>query len=87
MLLSGGVVALMIMLVFMSIIIIKSIKMFFNDKIEDEYKKYCDVLLILMGVLVVTTMFLTEIFYQNSFAATMFWIGLGYIVVLTPKEA
>ena len=87
MLLGGGIVAVIIMLIFILIIIIKSIKLFFNDKIEDKYKKYCDILLILMGVLIITTMFLTEIFYQNSFAATMFWIGLGYIVVLTPKEA
>lgn len=87
MLLGGGIVAVIIMLIFMLIIIIKSIKVFFNDKIEDNYKKYCDLLLILMGVLVVTTMFLTEIFYQNSFAATMFWIGLGYITILLPEES
>ena len=37
---------------------------------------------LLIGSLLITAVFLTEIFYQNSFMATVFWIYMGFMVAL-----
>ncbi|MBC5628049.1 O-antigen ligase family protein [Clostridium sp. NSJ-6] len=83
MLLSGGVVALVIMFIFIAIIGVKAISIFFGKyRYNSNYYVYSIISLMVVSLLI-AAMFLTEIFYQNSFIATAYWIFLGYIVVLS----
>lgn len=87
MLLSGGIVSVMIMLTFIAIVAFIAIKkIIFNEKYNKEYYIY-STMAILVGSMLVTTIFLTEIFYQNSFTATIFWIFMGYLVYLNKNES
>ena len=78
MILSGGYVALIIMSVLLLYLSYGAIKVFFKQKIYTI--EFYNTNIISAGVIVLlsTSMFLTEIFYQNSFAATLLWIYLGY---------
>lgn len=86
MLLSGGIVSVIIMMIFISIVGFIAIKkIIFNEKHNKEYYIYI-IMAILVGSMLVTTIFLTEIFYQNSFTASIFWIFMGYLVYLNRNE-
>ncbi|MBM6861189.1 O-antigen ligase family protein, partial [Clostridium saudiense] len=82
MLLSGGIIALIIMCVIIISIAIKAIRIFFKGNRYNKDFYITNIISVIIGVLLVTSMFLTEIFYQNSFAATIFWICLGYSMYL-----
>lgn len=83
MLLSGGLVATIIMLIFIGIIAIKAIMVFFGgNRYNKDYYVFSIISLLVLSLLI-AAMFLTEIFYQNSFIATSFWIFLGYIAILS----
>lgn len=82
MLLSGGIIAVIIMCVLIISLAYGAVKIFFKG---DKYNKdfyTTNIISVIIGVLLITSMFLTEIFYQNSFAATIFWICLGYSMYL-----
>ena len=82
MLLSGGIVAVVIMITLLILIMINIIKVVFGkNRYNKEYYLY-SVMSLLVGSLLITAVFLTEIFYQNSFMATVFWIYIGFIVKL-----
>lgn len=80
MIIAGGWVAFAIMLLFIIMVLSKSIKIFFANKVYDEEIFVFDLLEVIIGVLLIITMLLTEIFYMNSFAAVMFWLFMGYTV-------
>ncbi len=82
MLLSGGLLSLSIMIVFIIISTINALKVFFNKELTKS-TALINYLSIGLIVLLATAMFLTEIFYQNSFLAVMFWLFLGYNTYLT----
>lgn len=82
MLLSGGIIALIIMCVIIISIAIKAIRIFFKGNRYNKHFYTTNIISVIIGVLLITSMFLTEIFYQNSFAATIFWICLGYSMYL-----
>ena len=82
MLLSGGIIAVIIMCMLITSLAYNAIKVLFR---EDRYNKdyyITNIISVIIGVILITTVFLTELFYQNSFAATIFWIYLGYSVYL-----
>lgn len=86
MLLGGGIVPLIIMIIFITIIAIESIRILFgNKKYVKQYYIYSIISLTIVELLI-TAVFLTEIFYQNSFIATIFWILLGYVVVISDEN-
>lgn len=86
MLLSGGIVGLTIMMIIVVSIIISIIrKIFCKKKNNDEYLIY-GILSGMIGSMLLTTVFLTEVFYQNSFTATILWIFMGYIIYLNNNE-
>ena len=80
MLLAGGWLAFLLMMAIIIIILSKSFRIFFAKKEYNEDICIFDLMGILIGILLVTTMFLTEVFYMNSFAAVMFWFFMGNIV-------
>lgn len=80
MLLSGGIVAVIIMLILLGSISIPTIKNILMKKNFNEDYLIYGIMSIIIASMLLTTVFLTEIFYQNSFVATIFWILLGYIV-------
>lgn len=86
MLLSGGLVATIIMLIFIGIIAVKAIKIFFGTKNRNKEYYIYSLLCLIIVCLLITTVFLTELFYQNSFVATAFWIFIGHICVLNEGE-
>lgn len=82
MLLSGGIVAVVIMMTLLILIMINIIKIVFGkNRYNKDYYIY-SIMSLLVGALLITAVFLTEIFYQNSFMATAFWIYMGFIVKL-----
>ena len=86
MLLSGGIVAVAIMMLLLILIMIDIIKVVFGiSKYNTKYYIY-SIMSLMVGALLITAMFLTEIFYQNSFIATIFWIYLGFIVAIDKNE-
>ncbi|MEG1311765.1 MAG: O-antigen ligase family protein [Romboutsia sp.] len=86
MLISGGIVAVVIMLILIGIVAVIAIKkIIFNKKYNEEYYVYSSIS-ILIGSILITTIFLTEIFYQNSFTASILWIFMGYLVYLNKNE-
>lgn len=86
MLLGGGIVPVAIMIIFIAIIAIEAIRIFFgNKKYVKQYYIYSIISLTIVSLLI-TAVFLTEIFYQNSFIATIFWILLGYVVVISDEN-
>ena len=86
MLLSGGIVAVAIMMLLLILIMISIIKVVFGiSKYNTKYYIY-SIMSLMVGALLITAMFLTEIFYQNSFIATIFWIYLGFIVAIDKNE-
>lgn len=80
MIIAGGWIAFAIMILFIVMILSKSIKIFFANRVYDEDIFVFDLIEVIIGVLLIITMFLTEIFYMNSFAAVMFWLFMGYTV-------
>lgn len=83
MLLGGGIVAVIIMVIFIFIIALNAIKIFFRNKTgSTKYYIYSIICLAVLALLI-SAVFLTEIFYQNSFIATAFWILIGNIAALT----
>lgn len=83
MLLSGGLMATIIMMIFIGIIAIKAIVIFFGkNRYKQNYYIFSIISLLIVSLLI-ASMFLTEIFYQNSFIATTYWIFLGYISILS----
>lgn len=86
MLLSGGLVATIIMLIFIGIIAVKALKIFFGAKNRNKDYYIYSILCLIVLCLLITTVFLTELFYQNSFVATAFWIFIGHICVLNEGE-
>ena len=83
MLLSGGLVATIIMLIFIGIIATKAIIVFFGKSRYNQNYYVFSIISLLVVALLIASMFLTEIFYQNSFIATTYWIFLGYIAILS----
>lgn len=82
MLLSGGIVAVVIMMTLLILIMINIIKIVFGkNRYNKDYYIY-SIMSLLVASLLITAVFLTEIFYQNSFMATVFWIYIGFIVKL-----
>ena len=83
MLLSGGLMATIIMMIFIGIIAIKAIVIFFGkNRYKQNYYIFSIISLLIVSLLI-ASMFLTEIFYQNSFIATTYWVFLGYISILS----
>lgn len=80
MILAGGWLAFLLMMAIIIIILSKSFRIFFAKKEYNEDICIFDLMGILIGILLITTMFLTEVFYMNSFAAVMFWFFMGNIV-------
>lgn len=78
MILSGGYVALLIMIVLLVYLAYNAIKVFFKQNIYTIDFYNSNIISAGVIVLLATSMFLTEIFYQNSFAATLLWLYLGY---------
>lgn len=78
MILSGGYVALLIMLVLLVYLAYNAIKVFLKQNIYTIDFYNSNIISAGIIVLLATSMFLTEIFYQNSFAATLLWLYLGY---------
>ena len=81
-LLSGGLVAFMLMFIFIGATAWKSLIIILNK--DDYSSKYViiSLLSILCGSLLFTTLFLSEIFYQNSFTTLVFWTMLGYVITI-----
>lgn len=86
MLLSGGLVATIIMLIFIGIIAVKAMKIFFGAKNRNREYYIYSILSLVILCLLITTVFLTELFYQNSFVATAFWIFIGNVCVLSENQ-
>ncbi len=85
MVLSGGYVALIIMIVLLLYLAYGAIKVFFKQSIYTIEFYNSNIISAGVIVLLSTSMFLTEIFYQNSFAATVLWVYLGYSNYLNTK--
>ncbi|MDV4152777.1 O-antigen ligase family protein [Clostridium sp. AL.422] len=86
MLLAGGIVGLVIMMVLIIEIVVSIInKIFTKKRANSEYFIY-GIISAMIGSMLLTTVFLTEVFYQNSFTATILWIFMGYIIYLNKKE-
>ena len=82
MLLSGGIVAVSIMMTLLVLIMINIVKIVFGNKRYNRGYYIYSIMSLLIGSLLITAVFLTEIFYQNSFMATVFWIYMGFVVAL-----
>lgn len=86
MLLSGGLVSVIIMMSFIIYIALVALKKIICENIcSKEYYIY-SIIAIMIGSILLTTVFLTEIFYQNSFTASIFWIFMGYLVYFQKNE-
>ena len=86
MLLAGGIVGLIIMMILIIEIILSILKKIFTKKkVNSEYFIY-GIISAMVGSMLLTTIFLTEVFYQNSFTAAILWIFMGYIIYLNKKE-
>ena len=86
MVLSGGIVAGITMLLLLFFAIIDIVKIVFTSNIyTSKYYIYSCIGLI-VGASLITAIFLTELFYQNSFISTVFWIYLGFMVSIDKKE-
>lgn len=86
MLLGGGIVAVIIMMIIIGDIVISILRKVFNKyKYSDEYLIY-SILSAMIGAMLITTVFLTEVFYQNSFTATILWTFMGYIIYFNKNE-
>lgn len=86
MLLAGGVIGLIIMMILIVDIVISILKKIIMKKNNyDEYFIY-GIIAAMIGAILLTTVFLTEVFYQNSFTAIILWIFMGYIIYLNKNE-
>lgn len=80
MILAGGWLAFLLMMTIIVLVLSKSFRIFFAKKEYNEDVCIFDFMGILIGILLIIAMFLTEVFYMNSFAAVMFWMFMGNIV-------
>lgn len=86
MLLAGGIVGLTIMMILIIEILVSIIKKIVTkENTNSEYYIY-GIISAMLGSMLLTTVFLTEVFYQNSFTATILWIFMGYIIYLNENE-
>ncbi len=86
MFLSGGIVAVVTMGLLLIFILKDIIKRVFAYNVyTTQYYIYSSVALI-VGVSLITAVFLTELFYQNSFISTVFWIYIGFIVAIDKQD-
>lgn len=86
MLLAGGIVGLIIMMILIIEIAVSILrKVFTKKKANSEYFIY-GIISAMIGSMLVTTFFLTEVFYQNSFTAAILWIFMGYIIYFNKNE-
>lgn len=86
MLLSGGIVSVVIIMsLIINVAFVAWKKIIYKEKRNNEYYSY-SIITIMIGSILLTTVFLTEIFYQNSFTATIFWIFMGYLIYLNKNE-
>ena len=83
MVLSGGIVALLIMLVLILATMIAAIRVLFSKRRYNKDFYLINMISVIVGIVLCTSIFLTEIFYKNSFAATVFWIFMGYSICLS----
>lgn len=81
-LISGGVVALLLMFVLIATVAWKAVVRILSCKKYDKTYYIYSLMSILCGTLLVTSVFLTELFFQNSFTTVVFWMALGYLVTL-----
>ncbi|ASW43550.1 O-antigen ligase family protein [Clostridium isatidis] len=86
MLLSGGAVSLLIMMFLLGDIAISALRNIVNNKKHDNDYYVYTILTSMIGAILLTTFFITEVFFQNSFTAAILWIFVGYIVYLNKKE-
>ena len=83
MVMSGGIIALIIMGILVFSAIKKSVLILFRSRIKNNDFYIINSTSVIIGILLCTSMFLTEIFYKNSFSATAFWIFLGFNMYLS----
>ena len=86
MLLSGGSVAVITMVILLILILIGILKrVLIADVYSTKYHIYGCISLI-VGATLITSMFLTELFYMNSFISTIFWIYIGFVVAIDKED-
>lgn len=85
-LLSGGLVALVLILILVTIIAWRAFMYILNHKERTTQYYIISILSILALSMLATTVFLSELFYQNSFTTLTFWTILGYVIVMLDRE-
>lgn len=84
-LLSGGIIAFILMFILIGKIAFESFTKIVITNSYDENNIIMSILSVLAGTLLVTTVFLSELFYFNSFTTLIFWCILGYIVFFNKR--
>lgn len=82
MLLGGGIIGFTIMMALILLIVIRTSSKIFNKKVFNKEYIILGIISSMIGSMLVTTVFLTEVFYQNSFTAIIIWIFMGYVIYL-----
>ena len=82
MLLGGGIVGFTIMMALILLIVIRTSSKIFNKRVFNKEYIILGIIASMIGAMLVTTVFLTEVFYQNSFTAIIIWIFMGYTIYL-----
>ena len=80
---SGGVIALISMGILVFSAVKKSIRILLRSRMKNKDFYIINSTSVIIGILLCTSIFLTEIFYKNSFSSTAFWIFLGFNMYLS----
>ena len=86
MLLSGGIVAVITMVILLFLILIDILKVIFGSNVFTAKYYIYGCMTLIVGACLVTSIFLTELFYQNSFISTIFWMYMGFVVSIYKKD-